>query len=82
MPAIRHVSKKGETDQTVNVRVLDQVLDCPAHDEVSRSCVRTEVPRSGNRYMINRTKGLVLAVFGAYWLIVVVVLVTTRDVYD
>lgn len=32
--------------------------------------------------MINRTKGLVLAVFGGYWLIVVVVLVTTRDVYD
>lgn len=36
----------------------------------------------GNRYMINRTKGLVLALFAAYWLIVVVVLVTARDVYD
>ena len=36
----------------------------------------------GNGYMINRTKGLVLALFAAYWLIVVVVLVTARDVYD
>ena len=36
----------------------------------------------GNRYMINRIKGLVLALFAAYWLIVVVVLVTARDVYD
>ena len=32
--------------------------------------------------MINRTKGLVLALFAAYWLIVVVVLVTARDIYD
>jgi len=32
--------------------------------------------------MINRTKGLVLALFAAYWLIVVVVLVTARGVYD
>jgi len=32
--------------------------------------------------MINRTKGLVLALFAAYWLVVVVVLVTARDVYD
>ena len=36
----------------------------------------------GNRYMINRTKELVLALFAAYWLIVVVVLVAARDVYD
>lgn len=36
----------------------------------------------GNRYIINRTKGLVLALFAVYWLIVVVVLVIARDVYD
>jgi len=35
-----------------------------------------------NRLTINRTKGLVLALFAAYWLVVVVVLVTARDVYD
>jgi hypothetical protein len=35
-----------------------------------------------NRYMINRTKRLVLALLAAYWLIVVMVLVTARDVYD
>ena len=35
-----------------------------------------------NPLMINRTKGLVLALFAAYWLVVVVVLVTARDVYD
>jgi hypothetical protein len=32
--------------------------------------------------MINRTKALVLALFAAYWLTVVTILVAARDVYD
>lgn len=31
---------------------------------------------------MNRTKALVLALFAAYWAIVVVILVTARQVYD
>lgn len=31
---------------------------------------------------MNRTKALVLAVFAAYWVIVVVILVAARDVFD
>jgi len=32
--------------------------------------------------MMNRTKALVLALFAVYWVIVVVILVAARDVYD
>jgi hypothetical protein len=32
--------------------------------------------------MINRSKALVLALFGVYWVTVVAVLVAARDVYD
>jgi len=32
--------------------------------------------------MINRTKGLVLALFAVYWVTVVALLVAARDVYD
>ena len=56
--------------------------DRPAHDGLESIRVRTEVRRSGDPHVINQTKGLVLALFAAYWLIVIVVLVTARDVYD
>lgn len=57
-------------------------MDILAHDEVE-SILRSHGSEAiGKRHMINRTKGLVLALFAAYWLVVVVVLVTARDVYD